>query len=233
MTALLVRWSLLAALLVAELLALTARFDTRSLTRKPEWWAKAVCAAPMVPGILIAVATAIVVFGGAKLKDTLEQTANSVLGSQRFWTCCLLCHSISLALFTALTWFIFEGEIGTSACPGLWFSGWVTAGLGTLAFWGAAAVPPSLWLSLLRRTYRQASWRRGWYRRLPLCRHGRRTFAPYERVDLGVGPSADRAGGPRMLLRTGPVHCGHPVVLCRDRQSMFGLSGNRLDLRVL
>jgi exosortase E/protease (VPEID-CTERM system) len=168
--ALLVRWSGLVLLLVAELLALGLRFDTESLAGQPQWWAKAVDAAPAAPAILIAVATAIIVLGGARLRDALGRGSCSVSTPQRSWPYYLLCHLLSFAAFTALTWFILEGEMGDSAYPGLWFFGWVMAGVGALAFWGAAAVRPRLWPGLLRQTFPQiligivvgiAAWRCG------------------------------------------------------------------------
>jgi exosortase E/protease (VPEID-CTERM system) len=152
---LLVWWLGLALLLVAELLALGLRFDTRSLVAQPQWWARAAGVSPVVSAILVAAAAATVICGGAGLKGALGQVVHSPSRSRRWWPCYVLCHLFSLAAFTALTWFILEGEMAAAACPGLWFFAWVTAGMGTLAFWGAAAVPPGLWLPLLRRTYRQ------------------------------------------------------------------------------
>ena len=144
----------LVVLLVVELIALGICFDTGSLARLPQWWARAVGASPIVPGVLIAVLTAIVIFGDIRLNDLIGQVGSLVRDSHRYWPRYLVCHFFSLAGFTALTWFILEGEMLTAACPGLWFFAWAASGVGTLAFWGAAAVPPSLWPSLLRRTYR-------------------------------------------------------------------------------
>jgi exosortase E/protease (VPEID-CTERM system) len=154
-SALALRWSGLGLLLVAELAALGFRFDTESLAGKPQWWAKAVDASPVVPAVLIVVALATLVFGGTKLKAAFEEVADAACGSPQSCLCYLVCHFISLAAFTALTWFVFEGGMANTALPGLWFSGWAAAAAATLAFWIAAAVPPVLWLSLLKQTYPQ------------------------------------------------------------------------------
>ena len=191
MTALLVRWSVLAALLVAELLALTVRFDTRSLARQPQWWARAVGASPMVPGILIAVFTAIVIFGGVRLKDAIGQMGSSGSRFAAFLALLLAVSSLFARRVHRLDVVHFRRRNRRRRLPWLvvlWLGGGGHRNAGVLGGGRGAAEP--LALAAAADLSADSSRGRGRHRRLPLRRHGRRTLGPDEQLDLRVGPRA-------------------------------------------
>jgi exosortase E/protease (VPEID-CTERM system) len=150
------RWACLALLLVAELLAMGLCFDTVPLAHQPQWWARTVDSSPAAPAILMISFTAtILISGSTRLRSVVAEVSGLAAERGRFWPCYFLGHLSMLAAFTALTWFVLGENMRVSTCPGLWFAGWVASGVWTLAFWGAAVVPPSVWPLFLRLTHRQ------------------------------------------------------------------------------
>jgi exosortase E/protease (VPEID-CTERM system) len=143
------RWACLLALLLAEVLALTLRFDTGSLAGERGWWADLLGHSPQVFQLSSVIALATLVFGWPRLRGELERA----LGAphvDRAWWLALLGHLVALAVFALLTTLVLEGGIGSSPSPGAWAVTWALTGALTLALWGAATVPVGLWLPLAR-----------------------------------------------------------------------------------
>jgi exosortase E/protease (VPEID-CTERM system) len=144
------RWVCLLALLLAEVLALTLRFDTRLLDEKRYWWAHLLSHSSEVfrLGCLIALAT--LVFGWSRLRGEWQRAFESSEVPATWWPA-LLGHLGAMAVFTALTAFILEWGIESSPFAAAWALAWVLTGCLTLGLWVAAVVPVSLWLPLARR----------------------------------------------------------------------------------
>src|SRR5262249_13965166 len=65
------------------------------------------------------------------------------------WQYFLLAHVISLAIFAGCTAQVLEGDLESNTrWPGTWVAAWALAGFATLATWGAAVLPPRLWLRI-------------------------------------------------------------------------------------
>jgi exosortase E/protease (VPEID-CTERM system) len=144
-----VRWAGLAALLVAELIALTLRFDTGKLEGQHQWWAELLGQTPLIPQIAIVVATALLLFGGRWLREEVARVSGDLSAPHVVWPY-LGAHFLAFAGLVKLTAYVLEGDISSSACPGAWVLAWLALCLLTLAFWIAAALPPTLWGPLLR-----------------------------------------------------------------------------------
>ncbi len=147
---LLVRCVGLVALLLAEIIGLTLRYDSVTLLGNHHWWAELLGQAYLVPQVGIAVATALLVFGGARLRDELHQLAGH-LDQPRSWMPYFLGHLLAFVSFAQLTGLIMEGDLGSSRAAGIWFLIWVVLGLAVLALLVASALPASVCKLLVRR----------------------------------------------------------------------------------
>lgn len=144
-----VRWVGLGALLVAEVLALTLRFDTEALAGTQAWWADLLGHAHVLPRVAIAVAAATFLFGGARLRDELRQ-AGGAPRAVPAWPF-LVGHLAALAGFVAVTAYVLEGDARHSPWAAGWAVAWAALGLLVLLLWAAALVPAARWLPLARR----------------------------------------------------------------------------------
>lgn len=140
------RWAVLAALLLAELLLLTLRHDTAALSGTQVWWADLLGQTHHLLRLVIAVGTALLVFAGAPLRDRLIGLSSD-LGRPFLWWPFLLGHLAAFAAFDFFTGHLLGGS-GSASLLVLW----AATGLATLVLWFAAAVPPACWLSVVRGT---------------------------------------------------------------------------------
>lgn len=143
------RWLSLAlvALLVAELIVITARFDRKSLAYAPRWWVD-------VPRLAVAAGTAVLIIGvgvgGVKSRRRVDETLESVHPSQRWWVWGLA-HLVAFAVFAWLTDVVFRGGSQVTILSSALYVSWVAAGLATIGFWGATLVRSDVQLALLKR----------------------------------------------------------------------------------
>ncbi len=144
----------LAALLVGELIALMARFDTGTLRRSGQVaWADTLWDVKIfLPPLAIAIATAAMLIGGTRLRDELRSAARDVahpLASTdggrvpRAWPV-LLAHLAAFALFARLTAAILEGSFAAASVHWPWIVAWVAVGVATLALWVVCLWPARL-----------------------------------------------------------------------------------------
>jgi exosortase E/protease (VPEID-CTERM system) len=144
----LLRWVCLAVLLLAELLALSLRFDAGSIQSGPAWWTVLLRASPQAARLGSAIAIGIAVFAALRLRGELHRHLGHY-GSGRSVTALLCGHVAALAGFTALTSSLFEGDLSTTAAAGAWVVAWLALGLVVVLLWLAAVVPPQLWPALV------------------------------------------------------------------------------------
>ena len=146
-----VRWGCLAIVLVAELMALTLRFDTETLSAESGWWTTLLERSHVVPRLAIVIVAGTLIFGGTRLQEVIGRLSGSLRRS-RIWWVYLLAHLVLFAGFAWLTAFVMEGDARISARADLWVAAWAVGGLLVVGSWCAAAIPPPLWLPILRRT---------------------------------------------------------------------------------
>jgi exosortase E/protease (VPEID-CTERM system) len=164
----------LTALLLAELVALQIRFDTESLEDVSAWWADLVGQVHLIPPLGLTVGAALLLFVSDFRREEPGPTTAPSSRPHR-WGLFLLGHLLALAAFAWLSRWVIEGDLeSTSRWPGAWVAAWAAAGLTTLVLWGAALLPPGLWLPLVQRRWKAllacvaigvAAWGAGWITR--------------------------------------------------------------------
>jgi exosortase E/protease (VPEID-CTERM system) len=167
------RLAALAGLFLAELLALSLRFDARSIEdglgaasgaigtgsgpaeAGAGWlpWLFGHSSAAMVLGMCAA--AAIVLFGGRELREGLGRAAGSAAG-RRSWPM-LAVHLAALAAFWMLTRALAEGGVGASAWGRVGIVAWAISGLAVVISLAAAAFPPRSRRPLARQVWRAAA----------------------------------------------------------------------------
>jgi exosortase E/protease (VPEID-CTERM system) len=144
-----IRWILLLALLLSELIGLTLSFDTASLAQVPTWWAELLGHSPLVPRLALVIAAATFFFSGNQLRAEIEHLPRR----ENYWPIWVfvLGHLLAFAGFAWTTSHVLGGQIQTSSVGELWVLAWALLALLTLVLWGAAAFPPTLWLPLVKQ----------------------------------------------------------------------------------
>ncbi len=144
------RWLLLGALLAAELVLLSLRFDTKTLLGLDAWWAVLLGKAHALPQVAVAIAAATFLIGGRPLRDDLGRasTEESTLPLWPF----LLGHLLALGGFFLLTRHLLEGDARSSPWADAWALSWFALAALVLLLWGAALLPAPSWLPLARRS---------------------------------------------------------------------------------
>jgi exosortase E/protease (VPEID-CTERM system) len=142
---------LLGALLVVELLALSLRFDTKTLVGKYDGWSAVVRELHQVPHIAIAVVVGMLLFGGIKTERDCGPITARGPTPYGTWKWFLFAHLAALAVVFWLTAEVFEGSAGDSGHAWIWFLAWVIAGLTAGLFWLAAILPVRDWWTVLAR----------------------------------------------------------------------------------
>jgi exosortase E/protease (VPEID-CTERM system) len=137
------RWGLLSAMLVVEVLWLEMRFDTRLLECEYEWWSVLIGHAPQLLQVAISSAAALCLLGGSQIR-TRFLNHRSAIERHSSWQLWLSIHFVCYALFVS-TSFIVLGRLSTAeatrnACAGLW----LLSGLGMATCWGLAVIPPKI-----------------------------------------------------------------------------------------
>ena len=134
------RIALLVALLVGEGGLLAARFNAQPLTEQTHaWWALVLGQAGLVMPLVLATATALLLFGGTRLWSDLESAATAA-PRRAAWPFAIA-HAMGFLAFFRLTATVFEDAGG-----GAWAAAWVATGVFALAAWTAVALPPeALW----------------------------------------------------------------------------------------
>lgn len=147
------RWAVLVALLVAELLFLTVTLDADALARTDTIWARLMVFAATIPRLTIAIGCAALLFGGSQLLRA--PVALCVENGRRpSWWLYLVAHVVAYAIFAWVSAFVLQGEFQASSAQGAWVALWAFLMLLTLGLWFAAVIDPRLWGRLLQATYR-------------------------------------------------------------------------------
>lgn len=144
------RWLGLVTLLLVEGLLLGIRFDTASIQGlEGAWWMGPLQRISAVLPIAIAVGTAALLFGSARLRAALAPLTSALARPRPIWPY-LVGHGAALVTLAWVTAEVLErGRLTTSGTPGLWAVAWITAGLLTLGFWLLLVLPPRSLLALV------------------------------------------------------------------------------------
>lgn len=142
----------LVALLTLEIFGLGARFTTASLVAADNaWWGHTLWRWKVVlPPLAIAVSTAIVLFGGDRLRAELQRVQAELATPHRTWPW-FVAHLGTFVLFVQLTAFILEGGFAHSTIQWAWVALWLGTAAAATFFWTASVCPPHVLLAVLWR----------------------------------------------------------------------------------
>lgn len=144
-----IRGLVLAALLIGEVLLLTLRFDTSSLKGQSGWWAVLLGESNLLPRLVIAVAAATLLLGGASLWQDVRRLSISPL-CWRTIGALVLAHLTAFAAFAAVTALLLEGNAPVLSKPA-WTIVWIVLGLAVAVSAALIFLPAGLWFQLIRR----------------------------------------------------------------------------------
>ena len=85
-------------------------------------------------GIALAIATAVILIGGDRLRDELRRASTERARPALVWPF-LLAHLAGFALFARLTFVILEGSFATATVHWPWIAAWFATARACRAFW--------------------------------------------------------------------------------------------------
>lgn len=144
-------WFLLAALPIVEVLLLTLRFDTGTLSGQSGWWAELLGESPLLFQLVIAVAAATLLLGGASLWTEARRLPVPTL-ALRTVGLPFLGHLAALAAFSGVTALLLDGNIAVRSKTA-WTVLWLVLGASTAGLWALTLLPARLWLQLIRSNW--------------------------------------------------------------------------------
>jgi exosortase E/protease (VPEID-CTERM system) len=128
----------LIALLVAELLYLTVRFDSQVLDQAASPWLRALAWSPQYLRVAITVSVVLLLFRGARRTWTpIFGPATASRAERLVW---LMAHLASFALFFFVSTRVFDPVLA-NAHAAWWVLGWCASGVATIATWTLAFTP--------------------------------------------------------------------------------------------
>ncbi len=146
-----VRGPLLAALLLAEIIFLSLRFDSQSLVGRSEVWAVAVRQVPGLVRLAGVAGLSAVLFAALRRRSQKLPTVPPPTGQALVL---LTTHFLALGLFTAATALILEGPVHYGPHAEWWALTWAVLGGSVLLSWAGLLVAPAQWLPLIQHTWR-------------------------------------------------------------------------------
>jgi exosortase E/protease (VPEID-CTERM system) len=149
-----VRWTGLVALLLAEVIGLTLRFDGEALTGG--WGAIGVALvrhARWIPPVGLTMALATLALGGTRLRDELGESLTKVERPHR-WRLFLIGHLVAVGILTFVSALVMETDLRSSPRSDRLAIVWLAAAALTLTLWAASVLPATVWLAQARRSWR-------------------------------------------------------------------------------
>ncbi len=145
----LLRWLVLVALLLGEVLLLTLRFDTGTLRGQSGWWAELLGQSNLLLRLVIAVVAATLLIGGASLWRDVCRMPESAMSLSSIGIA-IVFHLLAFAAFAAVTAYLLESPAGVAfMAEGTLL--WCTLGLAVVGCWALAILPASAWRGLAWR----------------------------------------------------------------------------------
>jgi exosortase E/protease (VPEID-CTERM system) len=149
---LVLRWMMLLAILVLELIFLTARYEVPPLLANDDSWSAWLfhVSKEIWSASLWILCASLLIFSPrlkVLLSNLLEQS------SEYRWLDWLVFHVLAFAAFTVITALIFGMPTNPARLSAPWFAGWFALASATLLLWLLAIAPGHFWLQLIRQDY--------------------------------------------------------------------------------
>lgn len=145
------RFVILLGFILAELLALSFRYDTASLSGQAGWWAFLLGQSPIVLRFGIVFVATVLMFSATSFRGLHADVQDALRLPHPTWLSFLISHLIAFSLFGLLTKLAIEGDLLASSFAGFGVLAWVVTGAGALTCWAGALLPMRLWLRLLAK----------------------------------------------------------------------------------
>jgi len=145
---LLLRGGVLLALLLAELLGLTVRFDAEKVGQGASWWARGLGDTPVLLRAALAFSAAFLLLVSPRLKAIASALAQKA-ASHRWWPWLIL-QLAAIGLFALCTAQLFDAGGGSIT----WVAGWAVAAVAAPALWLLTLAPARAWWELARQQQR-------------------------------------------------------------------------------
>jgi exosortase E/protease (VPEID-CTERM system) len=142
------REALLLALLGAEVLGISLRFDPWLLANNPNWSGLLFVHVPELLKIGVAFTGGLLIVLGPRLKGLARELHQS---SHQHWWVWLLFHSLSFSAFILINTHITNISADSFDLPAAWGVGWLALVGTTFVFWLLALAPARFWGQLIRR----------------------------------------------------------------------------------
>lgn len=146
----LTRAGLLAGLLLAEVVALSLRFDMGALAGDGRWWAPLLLRASWLPQLALLVGAATVILAGGRLCRAWRAAGRPC---QSFPWSFFAGHLLAIAGFAGLTASFLEGSARAAPFAEAWVAAWFGLGLIAAACWVACLTPPRSWRALAAQNW--------------------------------------------------------------------------------
>jgi exosortase E/protease (VPEID-CTERM system) len=127
----------LIAILIAELLYLTVRFDSHGLDNASSPWLQLVAWSPQYLRLIITVAVVLLLLNGRRLVAAAHADPGPALSSTRAW---LAMHLGALLLFIQVSAVVFD-PAAAATHPVFWVGAWFLSGAASLVSWALAFSP--------------------------------------------------------------------------------------------
>lgn len=145
----LLRWFVLVALLLGEVLLLTLRFDTGTLRGQSGWWVELLGRSNLLLRLVIAIVAATLLLGGASLWRDVCRLPESTMSLSSIGIA-IIFHLLAFAAFAAVTAYLLESPAGAAfKAEGTLL--WCAFGLAVVGFWALAVLPAAEWRGLAWR----------------------------------------------------------------------------------
>jgi exosortase E/protease (VPEID-CTERM system) len=146
------RWLLLAALLVFEIMAVTLTFDSAEVENDVGWWREVLWHSAMFLRLAVVISSAALLIAGKPIWTELRNASSEIRQASHWWRY-LVAHVAIYAVFAWLTSIVLGGDIRLYTYPGLLVSAWMVASGLTLLSLLAAAIPPRVCWRLVKRCW--------------------------------------------------------------------------------
>lgn len=144
------------ALLVAELLYLSFRFDTQRLYWSPSIYAQFIGWAPQYLRLATTVFAVTLLLAGRDLLRAVKQFPPPTALS---WCLApLVVHGCLVIAFARITARVLEGDFATLNHPAYWTIGWLLTGTASLVAWSLIVFPRQTWLAAGREAGAKLGW---------------------------------------------------------------------------
>jgi exosortase E/protease (VPEID-CTERM system) len=145
------RWAGLTALLVAELITISLRYDAATVPESRPWRGL-VTNGGVVSRIGVAIALAVLLLAAPVWYRELMQSLRR-LGRSRRSFAWMLANLVAFLCFFVLCVPVLEGQRSPGPADWLIFAAWSASGTATLVFWAMAILPGHLWIRLVRQSW--------------------------------------------------------------------------------